>query len=66
MNDSPRRNRRVTQQDPPLESAEPAPKQSERHRDTQAEPRVAKKRVQTRAHNENDARLLADRPPHWG
>lgn len=71
---SSRRNRRVTQEDPPLvqtpahldklddraESAAPAEPVEVKP------PRVAKKRLQTRANNENDARLLADRPPHWG
>ncbi|MDI6023825.1 hypothetical protein QBL02_09745 [Leucobacter sp. UT-8R-CII-1-4] len=65
---SSRKNRRVTQVDPPLERVAPvAPVDAKQVEpaDTK-QPRVAKKRIQTRANNENDARLLADRPPHWG
>lgn len=68
---SSRKNRRVTQVDPPLERVSSVDPDDSKHLEssepTEAEqPRVAKKRIQTRANNENDARLLADRPPHWG
>lgn len=71
---SSRRNRRVTQVDPPLEQSasieavetKPAERVEGVEPAEPKQPRVAKKRIQTRANNENDARLLADRPPHWG